>query len=166
MIQLDLGKQCEFFESIGKPTEARRLKQRVEYDLEMIKELGYCPGIENYSRYFDGVRRQSALLPDRLFPERLFVDYRRESRDDPADTGDVRGDSSRKNNLVDYGYRLPAALDNRPLKFNEFESLENQVIYVSATPADYELIKSEGSVVEQFIRRPGWSIRRWRCVRR
>lgn len=84
----------------------------------------------------------------------------------PQIRGMFGGDSSRKNNLVDYGYRLPAALDNRPLKFNEFESLENQVIYVSATPADYELIKSEGSVVEQFIRPTGWSIRRWRCVRR
>ena len=156
MIQLDLGKQCEFFESIGKPTEARRLKQRVEYDLEMIKELGYCPGIENYSRYFDG--RSPGSRPFCLidyFPKDFLLIIDESHVTIPQIRGMFGGDSSRKNNLVDYGYRLPAALDNRPLKFNEFESLENQVIYVSATPADYELIKSEGSVVEQFIRPTG-----------
>ena len=154
MIQLDLGKQCEFFESIGKPTEARRLKQRVEYDLEMIKELGYCPGIENYSRYFDG--RSPGSRPFCLidyFPKDFLLIIDESHVTIPQIRGMFGGDSSRKNNLVDYGYRLPAALDNRPLKFNEFESLENQVIYVSATPA--ELIKSEGSVVEQFIRPTG-----------
>ena len=128
MIQLDLGKQCEFFESIGKPTEARRLKQRVEYDLEMIKELGYCPGIENYSRYFDG--RSPGSRPFCLidyFPKDFLLIIDESHVTIPQIRGMFGGDSSRKNNLVDYGYRLPAALDNRPLKFNEFESLENQV---------------------------------------
>ena len=156
MIQLDLGKQCEYFESIGKPAEARRLKQRVEYDLEMIKELGYCPGIENYSRYFDG--RSPGSRPFCLidyFPKDYLLIIDESHVTVPQIRGMYGGDHSRKTNLVEYGYRLPAALDNRPLKFGEFESLENQVIYVSATPADYELIKSEGSVVEQFIRPTG-----------
>ena len=156
MIQLDLGKQCEYFESIGKPAEARRLKQRVEYDLEMIKELGYCPGIENYSRYFDG--RSPGSRPFCLidyFPKDYLLLIDESHVTVPQIRGMYGGDHSRKTNLVEYGYRLPAALDNRPLKFGEFEALENQVIYVSATPADYELIKSEGSVVEQFIRPTG-----------
>ena len=156
MIQLDLGKQCEYFESIGKPAEARRLKQRVEYDLEMIKELGYCPGIENYSRCFEG--RSPGSRPFCLidyFPKDYLLIIDESHVTVPQIRGMYGGDHSRKTNLVEYGYRLPAALDNRPLKFGEFEALENQVIYVSATPADYELIKSEGSVVEQFIRPTG-----------
>ena len=155
-IQLDLGKQCEFFESVGRPVEARRLKQRVEYDLEMIKELGYCPGIENYSRYFDG--RAPGSRPFCLidyFPKDFLLIVDESHVTIPQIRGMYGGDASRKHNLVEYGYRLPAAVDNRPLRFEEFESLENEVIYVSATPADYELIKSEGVVVEQFIRPTG-----------
>ena len=155
-IQLDLGKQCEFFESVGRPVEARRLKQRVEYDLEMIKELGYCPGIENYSRYFDG--RAPGSRPFCLidyFPKDFLMIVDESHVTIPQIRGMYGGDASRKHNLVEYGYRLPAAVDNRPLRFEEFESLENEVIYVSATPADYELIKSEGAVVEQFIRPTG-----------
>ena len=155
-IQLDLGKQCEFFESVGRPVEARRLKQRVEYDLEMIKELGYCPGIENYSRYFDG--RAPGSRPFCLidyFPKDYLLIVDESHVTIPQIRGMYGGDASRKHNLVEYGYRLPAAVDNRPLRFEEFESLENEVIYVSATPADYELIKSEGAVVEQFIRPTG-----------
>ena len=154
-IQLDLGKQCEFFESVGRPVEARRLKQRVEYDLEMIKELGYCPGIENYSRYFDG--RAPGSRPFCLidyFPKDFLLIVDESHVTIPQIRGMYGGDASRKHNLVEYGYRLPA-VDNRPLRFEEFESLENEVIYVSATPADYELIKSEGAVVEQFIRPTG-----------
>ena len=155
-IQLDLGKQCEFFESVGRPVEARRLKQRVEYDLEMIKELGYCPGIENYSRYFDG--RAPGSRPFCLidyFPKDFLLIVDESHVTIPQIRGMYGGDASRKHNLVEYGYRVPAAVDNRPLRFEEFESLENEVIYVSATPADYELIKSEGAVVEQFIRPTG-----------
>ena len=155
-IQLDLGKQCEFFESVGRPVEARRLKQRVEYDLEMIKELGYCPGIENYSRSFDG--RAPGSRPFCLidyFPKDFLLIVDESHVTIPQIRGMYGGDASRKHNLVEYGYRLPAAVDNRPLRFEEFESLENEVIYVSATPADYELIKSEGAVVEQFIRPTG-----------
>ena len=155
-IQLDLGKQCEFFESVGRPVEARRLKQRVEYELEMIKELGYCPGIENYSRYFDG--RAPGSRPFCLidyFPKDFLLIVDESHVTIPQIRGMYGGDASRKHNLVEYGYRLPAAVDNRPLRFEEFESLENEVIYVSATPADYELIKSEGAVVEQFIRPTG-----------
>ena len=155
-IQLDLGKQCEFFESVGRPVEARRLKQRVEYDLEMIKELGYCPGIENYSRYFDG--RAPGSRPFCLidyFPKDFLLIVDESHVTIPQIRGMYGGDASRKHNLVEYGYRLLAAVDNRPLRFEEFESLENEVIYVSATPADYELIKSEGAVVEQFIRPTG-----------
>ena len=155
-IQLDLGKQCEFFESVGRPVEARRLKQRVEYDLEMIKELGYCPGIENYSRYFDG--RAPGSRPFCLidyFPKDFLLIVDESHVTIPQIRGMYGGDASRKHNLVEYGYRLPAAVDNRPLRFEEFESLENEVIYVSATPADYDLIKSEGAVVEQFIRPTG-----------
>ncbi len=155
-IQLDLGVECERFEQAGRPAEARRLKQRVEYDLEMIKELGYCPGIENYSRYFDG--RQPGSRPFCLidyFPEDFLLIIDESHVTIPQIRGMYGGDASRKQNLVEYGYRLPAARDNRPLRFEEFESLENEVIYVSATPADYELIKSEGSIVEQFIRPTG-----------
>lgn len=133
----------------------------------MIKELGYCPGIENYSRYFDG--RAPGSRPFCLidyFPKDYLLIVDESHVTIPQIRGMFGGDSSRKHNLVDYGYRLPAAIDNRPLKFNEFESLENEVIYVSATPADYELIKSEGSVVEQFIRPTGWSTRRSRYGRR
>ncbi len=155
-IQLDLGRQCEFFESVGRPVEARRLKQRVEYDLEMIKELGYCSGIENYSRYFDG--RAPGSRPFCLidyFPKDFLLIIDESHVTIPQIRGMYGGDASRKHNLVEYGYRLPAAMDNRPLRFEEFESLENEVIYVSATPADYELVKSEGAVVEQFIRPTG-----------
>lgn len=155
-IQIDLGRQCEFFEQAGRPVEARRLKQRVEYDLEMIKELGYCPGIENYSRYFDG--RAPGSRPFCLidyFPDDYLLIIDESHVTVPQIRGMFGGDSSRKHNLVEYGYRLPAAVDNRPLRFEEFEALENDVIYVSATPADYELIKSEGSIVEQFIRPTG-----------
>ena len=141
---------------MGRPVEARRLKQRVEYDLEMIKELGYCPGIENYSRYFDG--RAPGSRPFCLidyFPKDFLLIVDESHVTIPQIRGMYGGDASRKHNLVEYGYRLPAAVDNRPLRFEEFESLENEVIYVSATPADYELIKSEGAVVEQFIRPTG-----------
>ena len=144
------------FEQSGRPVEARRLKQRVEYDLEMIKELGYCPGIENYSRYFDG--RSPGSRPFCLidyFPKDYLLIIDESHVTIPQIRGMYGGDASRKHNLVEYGYRLPAAMDNRPLRFEEFEALENDVIYVSATPADYELIKSEGSIVEQFIRPTG-----------
>lgn len=140
----------------GKPMEANRLKSKVEYDLEMIKEIGYCSGIENYSRYFDGRKEGSRpfCLLD-YFPEDylLFVDESHVTL--PQVRAMYGGDYSRKRNLVDYGFRLPAAIDNRPLKFEEFEALANQVVYVSATPADYELHKSEGIVVEQAIRPTG-----------
>lgn len=155
-IQIDLGKQIEFFREIGKPLEAKRIQQRVEYDLEMIKELGYCPGIENYSRYFDG--RNPGTRPFCLldyFP-RDFITIIDESHVTlPQVRAMYGGDNSRKTNLVEYGFRLPAAIDNRPLKFDEFENLIGQVIYVSATPADYELQRSEGVVVEQVIRPTG-----------
>ena len=128
-IQLDLGKQCEFFEKSGRPVEARRLKQRVEYDLEMIKELGYCPGIENYSRYFDG--RAPGSRPFCLidyFPKDYLLIIDESHVTVPQIRGMYGGDASRKHNLVEYGYRLPAAVDNRPLRFEEFEALENEVI--------------------------------------
>ena len=155
-IQLDLGTQIEYFESLGKPTEARRLKQRVEYDLEMIKELGYCPGIENYSRYFDG--RAAGTRPYCLldfFPDDFLIVIDESHVSVPQIRAMYGGDRARKTNLVEYGFRLPAAMDNRPLKFEEFESMAKQVIYVSATPADYELMQSEGIVVEQVIRPTG-----------
>ena len=155
-IQIDLGLQIEYFQSIGKPLEAARLKQRVEYDLEMIKELGYCSGIENYSRYFDG--RAAGTRPFCLldyFPKDYLMIIDESHATLPQVRAMYGGDYSRKVNLVEYGFRLPAAIDNRPLKFEEFEALQNQVIYVSATPADYELIKSEGEVVEQLIRPTG-----------
>lgn len=155
-IQDDLMRQCDFFNKTGKPLEAKRLKQRVEYDLEMIKELGYCSGIENYSRYFDG--RNAGSRPFCLldyFPSN-FITFIDESHVTlPQVRAMYGGDRSRKQVLVEYGFRLPAAIDNRPLKFEEFESLIGQTIFVSATPADYELQKSEGVVVEQLIRPTG-----------
>lgn len=155
-IQIDLGKQVDYFSEIGKGLEAKRLKERTEFDLEMIKELGYCSGIENYSRYLDG--REPGTRPFCLldyFPE----DYLMVIDESHVTVSQVHamygGDRSRKENLVEYGFRLPAAMDNRPLKFEEFEALQNQCIYVSATPAVYELEKSEGIVVEQVIRPTG-----------
>lgn len=155
-IQDDLVRQMEWFESVGKPLEAKRLKQRVEYDLEMIKEMGYCPGIENYSRYFDGRKegqRPFCLLD--YFPDD-FITFIDESHVTlPQVHAMFGGDHSRKSVLVEYGFRLPAAADNRPLKFEEFETLTGQRVYVSATPADYELDKSGGLVVEQVVRPTG-----------
>jgi len=152
----DLVKQVDFLKEIGKDEEAERLQKRVNYDLEMMRELGYCSGIENYSRYFDGRlpgARPYCLLD--YFPE----DYMLVIDESHVTIGQINGmyggDRSRKTTLVDYGFRLPAALDNRPLKFDEFESLQNQVVYMSATPADYELKKTEGVVVEQLIRPTG-----------
>lgn len=156
MIQDDLLNQMQIFEEQGKPLEAKRLKQRVEYDLEMIKEMGYCPGIENYSRYFDG--RKEGQRPFCLidyFPKD-FITFIDESHVTlPQVHAMYGGDHSRKATLVDYGFRLPAAADNRPLKFEEFEQITGQKIYVSATPADYELQKSLGLVVEQVVRPTG-----------
>ncbi|WP_425076902.1 excinuclease ABC subunit UvrB [Psychroserpens sp. S379A] len=155
-IQDDLVKQHDYFKEIGKHLEAKRLKERTEFDLEMIRELGYCSGIENYSRYLDG--RQPGTRPFCLldyFPE----DYLMVVDESHVTISQVHamygGDRSRKENLVEYGFRLPAAMDNRPLKFEEFEMLQNQVIYVSATPADYELQKTDGVYVEQVIRPTG-----------
>ncbi len=155
-IQEDLIKQAEFFKSEGKEVEAKRLLERTEYDLEMMRELGYCSGIENYSRYLDG--RAPGTRPYCLldyFPEDyiMMIDESHVTR--PQIKAMYGGDRSRKINLVDYGFRLPAALDNRPLQYNEFEALQNQTLYVSATPADYELEASEGIVVEQIIRPTG-----------
>ncbi len=155
-IYLDLGKQIEFFESQGRMVEAQRIKQRVEYDLEMIKELGYCPGIENYSRYFDG--RPEGTRPFCLldyFPKDYLMVIDESHVTLPQVHAMYGGDRARKENLVEYGFRLPAAKDNRPLRFEEFEQLMGTTIYVSATPADYELVKSEGVVVEQLIRPTG-----------
>jgi excinuclease ABC subunit B len=155
-IQEDMTKQVDHFNAIGKHLEAKRLQERVEYDLEMMRELGYCSGIENYSRYFDGRlpgTRPFCLLD--YFPDDylMFID---ESHVSVSQIGAMYGgDRSRKVNLVDYGFRLPSAMDNRPLKFDEFETLTNQVIYVSATPANYELEKTGGAFVEQLIRPTG-----------
>ncbi len=155
-IKIDLGEQVRYFKSIGKHFEARRLEDRVNYDVEMMKELGYCSGIENYSRYFD--KRQPGQRPFCIldfFPDDfvLVVD---ESHVTVSQIGAMYGgDRSRKTNLVEYGFRLPAALDNRPLKFNEFEELVGQTIFMSATPAEYELQKSGGVVVEQVVRPTG-----------
>ena len=155
-IEIDLAKQVDYFRSIGKPYEAKRIYERVKYDLEMIKELGYCSGIENYSRYFDGRppgSRPFCLLD--YFPEDflLVID------ESHVSISQIRamfgGDAARKENLVEYGFRLPSAKDNRPLRFEEFEAMTPQTIYVSATPADYELAKSEGVVVDQLIRPTG-----------
>ena len=156
LIQDDLVRQTAFFESIGKNLEAKRLKQRVEYDLEMIKEMGYCPGIENYSRYLDG--RQPGQRPFCLvdyFPKD-FITFIDESHVTlPQIRAMYGGDHSRKSVLIEYGFRLPAAADNRPCTFEEFESITGQTVYVSATPADYELQRSEGLVVEQVVRPTG-----------
>ncbi len=155
-IQEDLMKQYEYFKEVGKHLEAKRLKERTEFDLEMIRELGYCSGIENYSRYLDG--REPGTRPFCLldyFPD----DYLMVIDESHVTVSQVHamygGDRSRKINLVDYGFRLTAAMDNRPLKFDEFEMIQNQVVFVSATPADYELEKTEGVVVEQVIRPTG-----------
>lgn len=155
-IQRDLGERIKFFEEGGRMAEAQRIKQRVEYDLEMIKELGYCSGIENYSRYLDGRRegtRPFCLLD--YFPEDYLLVIDESHVTIPQIRAMYGGDRARKENLVEYGFRLPAAKDNRPLTFDEFETLAHTAIYVSATPADYELIKSEGAVVEQLIRPTG-----------
>ena len=155
-IEIDLGKQVEFFKSIGKELEAKRLYERVTYDVEMIREIGHCSGIENYSRYFDG--REAGTRPFCLldyFPNDFLTIIDESHVTVPQIRAMYGGDRSRKMNLVEYGFRLPAAVDNRPLKFDEFESLARQIIYVSATPADYELEKSEGVVVEQVIRPTG-----------
>ena len=156
MIQDDLVKQMEYFESIGKNLEAKRLKQRVEYDLEMMKEMGYCPGIENYSRYLDG--RKAGQRPFCLIDyfQDDFITFIDESHVTiPQIRAMYGGDHSRKSVLIDYGFRLPAASDNRPLTFDEFESITGQTVYVSATPSEYELKKSEGLVVEQVVRPTG-----------
>ena len=155
-IYLDLGERISFFEKEGRAIEAQRIKQRVEYDLEMIKELGYCPGIENYSRYFDG--RAEGTRPFCLldyFPEDYMMIIDESHVTLPQVHAMYGGDRARKENLVEYGFRLPAAKDNRPLRFEEFEKLVGTAIYVSATPADYELKMCEGIVVEQLIRPTG-----------
>ncbi|HPY26731.1 MAG: excinuclease ABC subunit UvrB [Bacteroidota bacterium] len=156
LIQDDLVKQIDFFQENGKPLEAKRIQERVEYDLEMIRELGYCPGIENYSRYFDG--RTPGTRPFCLldyFPSDFLTIIDESHVTLPQIRAMFGGDRSRKVTLVEFGFRLPAAIDNRPLRFEEFESLVNQIIYVSATPADYELERTEGVVVEQLIRPTG-----------
>lgn len=155
-IQDDMVAQVEYFKSIGKSLEAKRLQERTEFDLEMMRELGYCSGIENYSRYMDG--REQGQRPFCLidyFPDDFLMIVDESHVTLPQVRAMYGGDRSRKVNLVDYGFRLPAAMDNRPLKFDEFESVTNQVVYVSATPADYEIDKSEGVIVEQVIRPTG-----------
>ena len=155
-IRLDLGKQVEYFKEIGKHLEAKRLEERTLFDLEMMQELGYCSGIENYSRYIDG--RDPGTRPFCLidyFPNDFITIIDESHVTIPQIRAMYGGDRSRKENLVEYGFRLPAAMDNRPLKFEEFEELQNQTIYVSATPSDYELIKSEGIIIEQIIRPTG-----------
>lgn len=155
-MELDLGEQVEFFDKEAKPLEAKRLYERTTYDIEMIREVGHCPGIENYSRYFDG--REPGMRPFCLldyFPKDYLTIIDESHVTVPQIRAMYGGDLSRKQNLVDYGFRLQSALDNRPLRFEEFERLTGQIIYVSATPADYELEKSEGVVVEQVIRPTG-----------
>ena len=155
-IQDDLVKQVDFFKEVGKFLEAKRLEERTEFDLEMIRELGYCSGIENYSRYLDG--RAPGTRPFCLldyFPKDFLMIVDESHVTMSQVHAMYGGDRSRKENLVEYGFRLPAAMDNRPLKFEEFEALQNQVLYVSATPADYELEKTEGAFVEQIIRPTG-----------
>jgi len=155
-IQDDLVKQVEYFKQIGKHIEAKRLEDRVVYDLEMMRELGYCSGIENYSRYFDGRKpgtRPFCLLD--FFPSDYIMVIDESHASIPQIKAMYGGDRSRKQTLVEYGFRLPAAMDNRPLKFEEFESLTPQTIFVSATPADFELQKSDGVIVEQLIRPTG-----------
>ena len=155
-IQEDMVKQVDYFKEIGKHLEAKRLQERTEFDLEMIRELGYCSGIENYSRYLDG--RAPGTRPFCLldyFPKDFLMIVDESHVTISQVHAMYGGDRSRKENLVEYGFRLPAAMDNRPLKFEEFEALQNQVLYVSATPADYELEKTEGIFVEQIIRPTG-----------
>ena len=155
-IQQDLAERVLYFESIGKPYEAKRIYERVTYDMEMIREVGYCSGIENYSRYFDGRApgsRPFCLLD--YFPKDYLMVIDESHVTVPQIRAMFGGDAARKKNLVEYGFRLPAAKDNRPLKFEEFEELVPQTIYVSATPADYELVKSQGVVVDQLIRPTG-----------
>ena len=155
-IEFDLDEQVKYFDEIEKSIEAKRIKERTEFDLEMIKELGYCSGIENYSRYLDGRApgsRPFCLLD--YFPDDYLMVIDESHVTIPQVHAMHGGDRSRKENLVEYGFRLPAALDNRPLKFEEFEDIQNNVLYVSATPADYELKKSEGLYVEQIIRPTG-----------
>ena len=155
-IRIDLGKQVEYFKEIGKHLEAKRLEERTLFDLEMMQELGYCSGIENYSRYIDG--RKPGTRPFCLidyFPDDFITIIDESHVTIPQIRAMYGGDRSRKENLVEYGFRLPAAMDNRPLKFDEFEILQNQTIYVSATPSDYEMLKCEGIVVEQTLRPTG-----------
>ncbi|MBO4801974.1 MAG: excinuclease ABC subunit UvrB [Bacteroidaceae bacterium] len=155
-IEDDLTERVKYFEEIGKSLEAKRLYERVTYDMEMIRELGHCSGIENYSRYFDG--RPAGTRPYCLldfFPEDFLLVIDESHVSVPQISAMYGGDRARKTNLVEYGFRLPAAMDNRPLKFEEFQALTHQVIYVSATPADYELAQSEGIIVEQVIRPTG-----------
>ena len=155
-IQADMVKQVDYFKEIGRHIEAKRLEERVTYDIEMMRELGYCSGIENYSRYFDG--RTSGSRPFCLidfFPSDFLMVIDESHATVPQIRAMYGGDRSRKQNLVEYGFRLPSALDNRPLKFEEFETLLSQVIYVTATPSDYELNQSQGVVVEQLIRPTG-----------
>ena len=155
-IETDLEERVKYFEEIERKLEAKRIKERTEFDLEMIKELGYCAGIENYSRYLDGRKpgtRPFCLLD--YFPEDYLMVIDESHVTVPQVHAMYGGDRSRKENLVEYGFRLPAALDNRPLKFEEFESIQDKVLYVSATPADYELKKSEGFYIEQIIRPTG-----------
>lgn len=155
-IQDDLVNQVDYFKEVGKPLEAKRLQERTEFDMEMMRELGYCSGIENYSRYMDGRtpgQRPFCLLD--YFPDDFLLIVDESHVTLPQIRAMYGGDRSRKINLVDYGFRLPAALDNRPLKFEEFNQITNQVIYVSATPSDYEITESEGVIVEQVIRPTG-----------
>src|SRR5690554_1834391 len=155
-ILLDLGKQVDFFNEIGKPLEAKRIYERVTYDVEMIKEIGYCSGIENYSRFFDG--REPGTRPFCLldyFPDDYLTVIDESHVTLPQIRGMWGGDRARKMNLVNYGFRLPSAIDNRPLSFEEFEELTNQIIYVSATPSEYELEQTEGVIVEQVVRPTG-----------
>jgi excinuclease ABC subunit B len=155
-IRLDMGKQVDYFKEIGKHLEAKRLMDRVTYDLEMLQELGYCPGIENYSRYFDGRppgQRPFCLLD--YFPDDFLAIIDESHVTIPQIRAMYGGDHTRKQTLVEFGFRMPSAIDNRPLKFEEFENLVGQTVYVSATPADYELEKCEGVIVEQLIRPTG-----------
>ncbi|KPK86736.1 MAG: excinuclease ABC subunit B [Bacteroides sp. SM23_62_1] len=155
-IEQDLIKQIDFFRDLGKEVEAKRIEERVNYDIEMIKELGHCPGIENYSRYFDG--RAPGTRPFCLldyFPDDFLMIVDESHASIPQIRAMYGGDHSRKQTLVEYGFRLPAAIDNRPLKFEEYEDMINQVIFVSATPADYELAKCDGIITEQVIRPTG-----------
>ena len=155
-IRIDLGKQVEYFKEIGKHLEAKRLEERTLFDLEMMQELGYCSGIENYSRYIDG--RKPGTRPFCLidyFPDDFITIIDESHVTIPQIRAMYGGDRSRKENLVEYGFRLPAAMDNRPLKFDEFEILQNQTIYVSATPSDYEMLKCEGIFIEQILRPTG-----------